>query len=29
MDDIQRELQVVLTSIKENSFHGTFEMWEE
>jgi hypothetical protein len=25
--DIQRELQVVLDSIKENDFHGAFEAW--
>jgi hypothetical protein len=25
---IQRESQVVLDSIKENDFHGVFEMWK-
>jgi hypothetical protein len=25
---IQRELQVVLNSIKENDFHGAFELWK-
>jgi hypothetical protein len=27
MSDIQRELQAVLDSIKENDFHGAFEAW--
>jgi hypothetical protein len=27
MSDIQRELQVVLDSIKENDFYGSFEVW--
>jgi histone-lysine N-methyltransferase SETMAR len=27
--DIQRELQVVLDSIKENYFHGAFEAWKK
>jgi hypothetical protein len=26
--DIQRELQVVLDSIKENDFHGAIEAWK-
>jgi hypothetical protein len=25
---IQRELQAVLDSIKENDFHGSFEVWK-
>jgi hypothetical protein len=29
LSDIQRELQVVLDSIKENDFHGAFEAWKE
>jgi hypothetical protein len=27
MSDIQRELQAVLDSIKENDFHSAFEAW--
>jgi hypothetical protein len=27
--DIQRELQAVLDSIKENDFQGTFEAWKK
>jgi hypothetical protein len=27
--DIQRELQAVLDSIKENDFHGAFEAWKK
>jgi hypothetical protein len=27
MSDIQRQLQEVLNSIKENDFHGTSEAW--
>jgi hypothetical protein len=26
---IQRELQVVVDSIKENDFHGVFEAWRK
>jgi hypothetical protein len=29
VSDIQRESQAVLDSIKENGFHGAFEMWEK
>jgi hypothetical protein len=29
MSDIQRELQVVHDSIKENDFHGAFEVWKK
>jgi hypothetical protein len=29
MSDIQRELQAVLDSIKENSFHSAFEAWKK
>jgi hypothetical protein len=29
MSDIQRELQAVLDSIKENDFHGGFEVWKK
>jgi hypothetical protein len=29
MYDIQRELQSVLDSIKENDFHGAFEVWKK
>jgi hypothetical protein len=29
VSDIQRELQVVLDSIKESDFHGAFEVWKE
>jgi histone-lysine N-methyltransferase SETMAR len=29
VSDIQRELQAVLDSIKENYFHGTFEVWKK
>jgi hypothetical protein len=28
MSDIQRELQAVLDSVKENDFHGAFEAWK-
>jgi hypothetical protein len=28
VSDIQRELQVVLKSIKEKYFHGAFEAWK-
>jgi hypothetical protein len=28
MFDIQRESQAVLDSIKENDFHGAFEVWK-
>jgi hypothetical protein len=27
--DIQRELQAILDSIKENDFHGAFEAWKK
>jgi hypothetical protein len=27
--DIQRELQAVLNSIKENDFHSPFEVWKK
>jgi hypothetical protein len=27
--DIQRELQAVLESVKENDFHGAFETWKK
>jgi hypothetical protein len=27
--DIQREPQAVLNSIKENDFHGAFEVWKK
>jgi hypothetical protein len=29
MSDIQRVLQAVLNSIKENDFHGDFEVWKK
>jgi hypothetical protein len=29
LSDIQRELQAVLNSIKENDFHGAFEAWKK
>jgi hypothetical protein len=29
MSDIQRELQAVLDTIKENYFHGAFEAWKK
>jgi hypothetical protein len=29
VSDIQRELQAVLDSIKENDFHGYFEAWKK
>jgi hypothetical protein len=29
VSDIQRELQVVLNSIKQNDFHGAFEAWKK
>jgi hypothetical protein len=29
VSDIQRGLQVVLDSIKENDFHGAFEAWKK
>jgi hypothetical protein len=29
MSDIQRESQAVLDSIKENDFHGAFEVWKK
>jgi hypothetical protein len=29
VSDIQRELQAVLDSIKENDFHGVLEAWEK
>jgi hypothetical protein len=29
VSDNQRELQVVLNSIKENDFHSAFEVWEK
>jgi hypothetical protein len=29
VSDIQREVQVVLDSIKENDFHGAFEAWKK
>jgi hypothetical protein len=29
VSDVQRELQAVLDSIKENDFHGAFEAWEK
>jgi hypothetical protein len=29
VSDIQRELQTVLDSIKENDFHGAFEAWKK
>jgi hypothetical protein len=29
MSDIQRELQAVFESIKENNFHGAFEAWKK
>jgi hypothetical protein len=28
VSDIQRESQAILNSIKENNFHGAFEVWE-
>jgi hypothetical protein len=29
VSDIPRESQAILNSIKENDFHGAFEVWEE
>jgi hypothetical protein len=29
VSDIQRELQVVLDSIKENDFYSAFKVWEK
>jgi hypothetical protein len=29
MSDIQRELQAILDSIKENDFHGAFGLWKK
>jgi hypothetical protein len=29
VSDIQRESQAVLDSIKENDFHGAFEVWKK
>jgi hypothetical protein len=29
VSDIQRELHVVSDSIKENDFHGAFEVWKK
>jgi hypothetical protein len=29
VSDSQRESQAVLDSIKENDFHGAFEVWEK
>jgi hypothetical protein len=29
VSDIQRELQMVQDSIKENDFHGAFEAWKK
>jgi hypothetical protein len=29
VSDIQRELQAVLDSVKENDFHGAFEAWKK
>jgi hypothetical protein len=29
VSDIQRELQAVLNSIKDNYFHRAFEMWKK
>jgi hypothetical protein len=29
VSDIQREPQVVLSSIKENDFHSAFEVWKK
>jgi hypothetical protein len=29
VSDIQRELQAVLDSSKENHFHGAFQAWEK
>jgi hypothetical protein len=29
VSDIQRELQAVLDSIKENDFHGSIEAWKK
>jgi hypothetical protein len=29
VSNIQRELQAVLDSIKENDFHGTSEVWKK
>jgi hypothetical protein len=29
VSDIQRELQVVLNSMKENDFHGAIEAWKK
>jgi hypothetical protein len=29
VSDIQRESQVVLDSIRENYFHGVFEVWKK
>jgi hypothetical protein len=29
VSDVERELQAVLDSIKENDFHGAFEAWKK
>jgi hypothetical protein len=29
VSDVQMELQVVFSSIKENDFHGAFEVWKK
>jgi hypothetical protein len=29
VSDIQRESQVALNSIKENYFHGAFDVWKK
>jgi hypothetical protein len=29
VSNIQRELQAVFDSIKENDFHGAFEVWKK
>jgi hypothetical protein len=29
VSDIQRESQAILNSIKENDFHGAFEVWKK
>jgi hypothetical protein len=29
VSDMQRELQAILDSIKENDFHGAFEAWKK
>jgi hypothetical protein len=29
VSDILREAQVILDSIKENDFHGSFEVWKK